>query len=222
MEKQLLGRDQCHLVDFHNHKIHKDVKNDLQNLIDRANSVGHKLTLASSFRSFERQLSIWNEKATGKRVLLDSDSKPLDISKLSAKQKLFAILRWSAVPGFSRHHWGTDFDIYDSATIDETYKLRLDPEEYLTGPFTGLTNWLTENMQHFFRPYSTERGGVYPEPWHISHKTIAKRYFSMLSYDFFINSVKQMDIELKQALLENGDEVYHSYIINIDKESVIE
>jgi len=71
-------------------------------------------------------------------------------------------------------------------------------------------------MQQFFRPYSSERGGISPEPWHISHKNIAKSYFSMLSYDFFIHSVEQMDIELKDILLENGYEVYHNYIINID------
>lgn len=217
MKKQLIGQSTEHLIPFGKHFIHKEVVKDLEKLIEVSKQNNFTITLASSFRSFDRQLSIWNEKALGQRVLLDSNSHPLDPKKLSHKERLFAILRWSAVPGFSRHHWGTDFDIYDAQAVDSNYQLQLIPQEYNNdGPFTPLTHWLSENMGSFFHPYRTERGGVSPEPWHISHKVISQRYFEQLSLSFFISTIEQMDIELKEVLLENAHEVYHKYITNID------
>ncbi len=37
-----------------------------------------------------------------------------------------AILRWSALPGASRHHWGTDIDVYDrGCSSGAAYALQL-------------------------------------------------------------------------------------------------
>jgi hypothetical protein len=45
--------------------------------------------------------------------LLDAHNQPLDALQLGETERLHAILHWSALPGTSRHHWGTDLDIYD-------------------------------------------------------------------------------------------------------------
>ena len=47
------------------------------------------------------------------RPLLDANNQPLDALQLGETERLHAILHWSALPGTSRHHWGTDLDIYD-------------------------------------------------------------------------------------------------------------
>ena len=88
-----------------------NVHHDLMALVNAADTAGFQLEIASGFRDFSRQLLIWNNKFSGQRTMLDSHSQPLDPSRLSDEEKLFAILRWSALPGTSRHHWGTDFDI---------------------------------------------------------------------------------------------------------------
>ena len=58
---------------------------------------------------------------------------------------------WSALPGASRHHWGTDFDVYDKAKIESTgKKLELIPEEYEdNGPCALLSQWLFNNAEKF-------------------------------------------------------------------------
>src|SRR5262249_7684278 len=65
----------------------------------------------SGFRDFDRQLAIWNGKFRGTRALLDADSRPLDAADLDQAQRVAAILVWSALPGASRHHWGSDCDV---------------------------------------------------------------------------------------------------------------
>jgi len=52
-----------------------------------------------------RQAEIWNAKAAGLRPVLDANEQPIDTGTLSERELVFAILRWSALPGASRHHW---------------------------------------------------------------------------------------------------------------------
>ena len=138
---------------------------------------GIELVAFSSFRDFDRQLGIWNGKFRGERPMQDRSGKPLDALALSPAERVEAILWWSALPGASRHHWGTDFDVLDARAMPPGYKLRVVPEEYLAGGiFHRLTTWLDAHMHAygFFRPYTTDRGGVAPEPWHLSHATVAE------------------------------------------------
>ena len=63
---------------------------------------------------------------------------------------------FSALPGASRHHWGTDFDFYDKAAITNKYQIRLQQDEYSEGGrFAALTAWLDDNMAQFgfYKPY---------------------------------------------------------------------
>ena len=51
------------------------------------------------------------------------------------------ILRYSAVPGTSRHHWGTEIDITDRNVIE---KHLLNSNKFHNGgPFEPLHNWMT-------------------------------------------------------------------------------
>ena len=73
-------------------------------LQEMALTQGFDMVIASSFRSFDRPLLIWNEKAGGLRPLYDSSGHPLAYDQLSPWELAQAILRWSALPGASRHH----------------------------------------------------------------------------------------------------------------------
>ncbi len=94
----------------------------------------------------------------------------MDTASLSDEQKVRAILRWSALPGASRHHWGTDFDIYAGNLLPVDTSLALEPWEYTQGHQVPFYQWLKNNAgQYGFRfPYQQDRGGVAFEPWHIS------------------------------------------------------
>ncbi len=59
--------------------VHKEVVRPFLDLKSEAARAGFDLRILSGFRSFERQLSIWNRKATGELPVLDSDAHPLDI-----------------------------------------------------------------------------------------------------------------------------------------------
>lgn len=145
----------------------------------RASAAGFQLSVASSFRSYERQLAIFNGKWRGERPVLDDFDRALIRQHYSEEQWLHRILRFSALPGTSRHHWGTDIDIFDPTRIPVGESLQLIPSEYRNGGiFEDLTQWLDERIaaddcEGFFRPYDRDRGGVSEEPWHLSYEPVA-------------------------------------------------
>ena len=145
--------------------------------------------------------------------------RPLDAATMSAAEKVEAILWWSALPGASRHHWGTDFDVLDGKALPYGYQLQVVPSEYLPGgPFERLTRWLDEHMHAFgfFRPYTTDRGGVQPEPWHLSHARVAARAQRQLSLEALKEVLANAAIEGKSAVLEALGRNYSSYVVNVD------
>jgi LAS superfamily LD-carboxypeptidase LdcB len=179
--EQLTGRDDTCLVPVGgNHRLQVDTAAALARLQADAREAGFELAIASSYRSFDRQRLIWNAKATGERVVHDDAGTPIEILALPEAQRLHAILRFSALPGTSRHHWGTDLDIYDAAAVPAGYAVQLTPAEVAThGPFDALHCWLdarmAANASHgFFRPYAKDRGGVAPERWHLSFAPLAR------------------------------------------------
>jgi hypothetical protein len=129
------------------------------------------------------------------------------------------ILAWSAIPGGSRHHWGTDIDVADMNAVSADYKVQLVQSEYEKGGvFERLSNWLDENLSRFgfFRPFSTDRGGVCPEPWHISYAPVSAPALESLSLAVLRRTLMESDIEGKQFLLERLPEIYTRYLLNVD------
>jgi LAS superfamily LD-carboxypeptidase LdcB len=158
----------------------------LKRLIARARQSGFKLSVASGYRDYGRQLAIFNAKMRGERPVYGDTGLAITRQTLSSAQWLHAILRYSALPGTSRHHWGTDFDIWDPTAPPTGYELQLHPSEYSEGgPFEPLTDWLTsliskDDAEGFYRPYTGEVGGVAPEPWHLSHRPSARGFQSLV------------------------------------------
>lgn len=211
----LLGQ---HQAITHNQFIHKRVIQPFTKLQQAAQKAGFDLKICSGFRSFDRQLLIWNGKASGMRPVMDPFGKPIDIQKLGSWQKIQAILRWSALPGASRHHWGTDFDIYDASAMPENYQIQLSPEEVQgNGLFAPMHDWLDEYIDtqqtDFFRPYEVDRGGIAPERWHLSYKPVAEQYAQMLTNDILSAKLKSSNLMLLDVVLEHLDEIFQRYII---------
>ena len=104
-DAQLTGRDQAHLVALADgHLLHPAAAEAFVALQQEARDDGFELAIASSFRSFDRQLAIWNAKVEGTRPVHDDRGVAVDLAALSPEEQLHAILRYSAMPGGSRHH----------------------------------------------------------------------------------------------------------------------
>ena len=173
----------------------------------------------SSFRDFASQLKIWNRKFSGERPLYGRNGQAIDASRLSQREVIAHILIWSALPGASRHHWGTDIDVVDRAAISAEYFVQLLPEEFREGgPFYRMHLWLEENMVRFgfYRPYRGKDGGVAAEPWHISYGKIAARALSSLKLETLRQVVEESELTGKEAVLEMLPAIYRKYVINVE------
>lgn len=215
----LIGCDDGALI-YHKHfncTIHPLAAEALEYLAEAATFAGFSLRVASGYRSFERQLSIWNDKAYGRRPVLDCAGQPIAIDSLTNDEKLFAILRWSALPGASRHHWGTDVDVFDISRIAPDYQLQLTVEETQgDGPFAEFHQWLTEELnkksQAFFRPYVAGVGSIAPEPWHLSFALLAHDYARQLTEDILYEAIQRADIALKDNILNHLSTIFLRYV----------
>jgi len=218
-QQLIVGLNQAPLFEVAvNQNIHHAISDDWHALVLGAHNDGIDLTIASAFRSFDRQQLIWNHKANGLRPVKDFDNNLVDPKLVSQEQLLSFILHWSALPGASRHHWGTDMDIYAPSML--TDKLQLEPWEYQAGgPMEKLGIWLDDNLTNygFYRPYHQFNGGVAIEPWHISHVEQSQILFYQLNIQLLEQVVTQHDIGLKELVLDKLDHIYNQYVINVER-----
>jgi LAS superfamily LD-carboxypeptidase LdcB len=216
----LTGQTEAHLAPLPGSglRLHQAVVAPFERLRGKAFKAGFELEIVSSFRGFDAQLKIWNLKATGQRPLLDAAGKPLDFGSLSPKQIVYAILHWSALPGASRHHWGTDIDVIDRLSVPPRYQIQLTPAEANPGGmFATLHDWLDRHMDEegFYRPYQKDLGGVQPERWHLSHVPTAAPLFEKHSADHLRATLQAAPIELKQVVLAELDEIFDRFFRRI-------
>jgi hypothetical protein len=224
--KILTGQTEDHLVSLPwsgSVKVHSEIVPALERLGLSARDAGFDLQVASGFRGFERQLGIWNAKARGERAVLDECGRPLDFSDLTPEQRMFAILRWSALPGASRHHWGTDIDVFALNALPEGYRLQLSVEEHAAGgvlaPFHAWLDGVIEGAtggvigcEGFFRPYVVDGGGVLPERWHLSYAPIARDYERDFTLGMLESVVRGAEIELKAEILAALPEIFRRFV----------
>jgi LAS superfamily LD-carboxypeptidase LdcB len=216
---QLTGRDDSHIT-------YADSGVGLTDETWRAFTALHKaaaeqgfdLRIASGYRSFDRQLSIWNDKARGNRAVHDDQGEPVAILDLPDVEKIRAILRYSALPGASRHHWGSDLDVYDAAAMPKDYHLQLVPGEVTeTGIFGPLHAWLDAQIDQglaaqFYRPYASDRGGVAVERWHLSYRPLACECMPMLTPAVVEAELANADIALAEVLRQQLPDIFQRYI----------
>lgn len=201
-------------------RLHPAAARDFLRMRTAAKRGGIDLRPASGFRDFETQVRIWNAKWRGARPLLDRAGRALDAKALSPVARMRAILLWSSPPGASRHHWGTDVDVYDRSALGPGMTLGLVPGEYAPGgPFRLLHEWLDAHMGRygFYRPYVTDRGGVQPEPWHLSHWPTAREASRRLRLRAIINAIAGSELEGRAVLLRALPGIYARYVRAVDE-----
>lgn len=214
-----LGLAEHHLVECQNgHKLVEHACIAFKKMQRSAEKAGVDMQLVSSFRSFERQKLIWNQKWQGQRTLFSLQGQPLDISEMTELEKLHAILTFSALPGASRHHWGTDCDVYDKKQVDASkHKFELVNAEYRQGgPCYDLHCWLQENAEKFgfYRPYAHYTGGIATEEWHLSYQKSAKFMWQKFNLTVLRETIITADILGKTCIVENLEEIVERYVLN--------
>lgn len=128
---------------------------------------GISLVVISAGRSFSHQKRIWEAKWNGKRKV---DGQDLSHALPEAAERAKEILKYSSMPGTSRHHWGTDIDINS-----------LNPKYFLSGKGKKEYEWLRDNALEFgFCQVYSEKGderkyGYEEEKWHWSYVSIAAK-----------------------------------------------
>ena len=147
---------------------------------------GINLKIISAYRDYERQKLIWNNKY----------KKFTEENSLNPNEAILEIIRFSTIPGTSRHHWGTDIDIIDGNYPDENDVL-ISKKFEKNGIFFKIKSWMDENSEKFgfYLTYNNDinRKGFEYEPWHYSYRPTSIKY-----YNAFINN----DIE---KIIKNPD-----------------
>ncbi len=114
------------------------------------------LTILSATRNFDAQRGIWERK--WKRPQYEGKS---DL------ERIVDIMKFSSMPGTSRHHWGTDIDLNS-----------LEPTYFTQGKGLAIYQWLNMHAAEygFYQTYTSKkdgRSGYDEEAWHWSYMPLA-------------------------------------------------
>ncbi|QSS97564.1 M15 family metallopeptidase [Psychroflexus sp. ALD_RP9] len=181
--EQLMGLNQSHL----------NAQNTLENqtyiaylsLKDAAKKAGIDLKIVSAYRSFQDQKRIFETKFKRNKS-----------KGLSDAENIKNIINYSTIPGTSRHHWGTDFDIIDANVKKPKGDLLLEKHYHGNGVYCKLFEWMQENASKYgFKLVYTNnfhRKGFKYEPWHYSYQPVAKTFFSIQQSNEFRSKWNQL------------------------------
>lgn len=145
-----------------------------------ARAAGFELTVVSATRNFSVQKTIWEQKFSGLRRVAGKD---LGRTQPDEELRALEILKYSSMPGTSRHHWGTDFDLHEAKLTGAA----LSNETLSKGRGLQLYNWLNTHAGEFgfCQPYrgdpSARNAGRYAhgyeeERWHWSYRPLSAEY----------------------------------------------
>ena len=163
--------------------LHKETYRAFIEMWHAAQADSLNLQIRSATRNHEYQRGIWERKWTGKTLLEGKTDAAKEI--VDPIQRSKAILRYSSMPGSSRHHWGTDIDL--NAFENEYFEPG--------GKGEHVYNWLTKHAQTygFCQVYSDkeqeQRTGYEMEKWHWSYMPLARQLDR-----YVLNSITDEDI----------------------------
>ena len=126
---------------------------------------GIDIKVVSSYRDYERQRAIFERKYV---TYTEEGMEPLEA--------IDEIVKYSTIPGTSRHHWGTDADLVDGSKRAEGDLLVADKFE-AGGPFEDFKKWMDAHSEDygFYLVYTDtpKRRGFKYEPWHYSYAPLS-------------------------------------------------
>ena len=165
-------------------------------MADAAKKDGINLKIVSGTRNFKEQKVIWEKK-------WKQDEKKMKTST----DITLNILKFSSMPGSSRHHWGTDIDIN---SVEEEY---FEKEEGIK-----VYNWLLKNAptygfcQVYTDKKAAKRAGYEEEKWHWSYMALSgfylEAYIKTISYsdiNGFLGSETAKEVDIIKKYVQGID-----------------
>jgi hypothetical protein len=126
-----------------------------------AKKAGWNLVLVSGYRSFTSQKNLWNS-------LFD------DSGKIPLGDEVKGQLRYTSLPGLSRHHWGSELDISEKSLRG----LLFADSEAPSPRAMAYYRWMESNAPRygFCRVYRGVSGIITDEHWHWSYYPLAVQF----------------------------------------------
>jgi len=152
--------------------LHKDTYSAFRMMYKAAHNDGIQLQIRSATRNFIAQKNIWEGKWTGETLIENGQN--ASIAYPDPVQRATMILKYSSMPGSSRHHWGTDIDLN---AFDNTW--------FESGNGLQLYQWLSQNASRFgfCQPYCAKGKnrpyGYEEERWHWSYMPLSQQLSQM-------------------------------------------
>jgi LAS superfamily LD-carboxypeptidase LdcB len=184
--------------------LQKEAYQAFKNMSTDAKKAGIALKIRSATRNFDYQKGIWERKWTGKTKV---SGKNLAKTQPNLTQRAKTILRYSSMPGSSRHHWGTDIDLNS-----------FENNWFSQGQGLKLYTWLKNNAANYgFCQVYTQKGtqrstGYEEEKWHWSYRPLASQYTNFakqqLRPEYFTG--------FKGANLAKDVKIVNDYILGIN------
>ncbi len=185
-----------------------EVYEAFKKMYSAAQSDGVRLIIISGFRDFDHQVRIWNNKWNGIQML-EGNIRATDID--NKLERTIEILKYSAMPGTSRHHWGTDIDLN---SLSNSYFKR--------GHGLKVYKWLLENAAKFgfHQPYTelatSRNSGHAQENWHWTYLPVSKKYLNA-----FRNVITLEDLSgFEGDDLVKEVNVIRNYVLQINNELI--
>tara|TARA_R110000787_G_scaffold71771_3_gene159816 strand:+ start:13107 stop:13847 length:741 start_codon:yes stop_codon:yes gene_type:complete len=165
-KNQLIGKVNPDIAgDSYTSKMHKEAKVAFEEMKVAALKDGINIEVVSAYRDFQKQKSIFENKY--KRFTKEG------LTPIEAVER---IIKYSTIPGTSRHHWGTDIDIID-ANYPKPKSVLEEENYYGNGPYCKLKEWMNEHSESygFYEVYTKNpnRKGFEYEPWHFSYAPVS-------------------------------------------------
>lgn len=165
--KQLIGKGNPELFG-EDCKLREEAYNAFKKMQTKALKSNIKIGVVSSYRSFTHQKRIWERKFKNNKT-----------NGLSIIENIKKIIEYSTIPGTSRHHWGTDIDIYQT-NVKQPRSLLLEKNFHNNGAFCKLKEWMDIYAKDygFYLVYTDlpNRKGFKYEPWHYTYKPLSSKY----------------------------------------------
>ena len=175
--------------------LRKETYESFKKMYAAAEKEGLKLTIVSATRNFTYQKGIWEKKWT-------DWSKKISDPTVIAKN----ILQFSAMPGSSRHHWGTDID-FDN--LSNAY--------FEKGKGKRMYDWMKKNAAKygFCQPYTAGRStGYNEEKWHWTYMPLSKDFTEFAEKNLKneqISGFKGAETAVKLSIVKN-------YVLGINRD----
>jgi len=195
-------------------KLRKEVAESLNQLIAAAKKEGFSPYVISSYRNYNHQKRIWDNKYVNFTQQ----------QKLSPTAAIEKIIMYSTIPGTSRHHWGTDFDIVDGAKGIVDNPLH---EKHFNknGVYHDFKLWLNlyASSFGFHEVYTNDpkRKGFKYEPWHFSYIPTSCEMLKEYMEKNLIRNVLTSDIQGAAHLTADFlNKYYVENILDINKDLI--